>query len=364
MIVKRFLGYSAPTTCFRHTGSDIAFLVNGRPLYERYDVMYKGETIGETTLRHGLFSVSSGLGKTYITTYIPASALAGANRNHFYSQLERDKYLEMAAVAYAQEARFNIPGIDDFVGADVWLLGKTEAPPLGPLFLGFDLSETTDFTVLALYWPETGRLDFRVYTVEKDIKMRAEKDNIPYDDLPAGQLHIAGKRIIDYCEVGADLKLLNYEHDVRGIACDPHKIKVLQDKMEEAGIDLANFPPFINISQTLVGMTGGLEEFERQMKEGHIKHNNSLLLKRSLSAAKVFVDGTPNRKFMKRQSSGRIDAAVAASMAIGLAHDRLSPKQDKDEWGRASESATQKEDHPSLASSKSPKASGIWVLEL
>ena len=248
----------------------------------------------------------------------------------------------------AQEARFSkaklrvfkyhqlnipaTPGIDDFVGADVWLLGKTEAPPLGPLFLGLDLSETTDLTVLALYWPETGRLDFRVYTVEKDIKMRAEQDNIPYDDLPAGQLHIAGQRIIDYSEVGADLKLLNYEHDVRGIACDPHKIKVLQDKMEEAGIDLANFPPFINISQTIVGMTGGLEEFERQMKEGHIKHNNSVLLQRSLSAAKVYTDGNLNRKFMKNQTHGkRIDAAVAASMAVGLAHDRLSPKRDKDE---------------------------------
>ena len=103
MIVKESFDFSAPTICFHHKESGILFSVNGRPLYERYDVMYKEETIGETTLRHGLFSVSSGSGKTYIATYIPESVLARGNNNHFTSQFERGRYLEMAARAYVKD---------------------------------------------------------------------------------------------------------------------------------------------------------------------------------------------------------------------------------------------------------------------
>ena len=104
MIVRESFSSPSPTTSFRHTESDIVFLMNGNSLYERYDVMYKGKTIGETSLRRGLFSVSPGLDKPYIATYIPGSGDVRENKNnYFYSQFEREKYLEMAAVAYVKD---------------------------------------------------------------------------------------------------------------------------------------------------------------------------------------------------------------------------------------------------------------------
>ena len=264
----------------------------------------------------------------------------------------------------AEEARYNkkrlasfkhlqlnipaTPGIEDFIGAEAWKLGNDSAPAEGPCYLGLDLSQTTDLTALCMYWPETGRIDFIIYTVKNGLSEREGTDNIPYSELPPGQLRIVGNRIINYAEVAADLKMLAGEFDVQGLAADPWKIKVLMDTMEEGGMEFANweddegteeivgneFPPITQVRQNIEGMTGAIDELDRRLRNGQIKHGNSLLLQRSLSSAKVFVDGNLNRKFMKSQSSGRIDPAVAAAMAIGLAHDRLRTLSDKEQQRR------------------------------
>lgn len=251
----------------------------------------------------------------------------------------------------------NIPssaGIEEFIGAEAWQLGTAEGGIEGPLYIGLDLSQTIDLTCMALYWPDSGRLDFRIYTITTpSLKERSVTDNIPYEDLPPGQLKIAGKYIIDYKEVAADLKMYNEQYDLQGVAADPWKLKVLKAEMEEGGMDLYNyetadgmdealeadneedveidsFPAITTVRQDITGMSGAIDELDKQFRTGHIKHNNSILLQRCMSAIKVYVDGNLNRKFMKNKSYGRIDPMVAAAMAIGMAHDRLVDTRDKD----------------------------------
>lgn len=245
---------------------------------------------------------------------------------------------KLAALKHLQLNMPASPGIEEFIGADAWMLGASEAPAEGPCWAGLDLSQTTDLTALALYWPQTGRIDFRIYTVKTPpLDERAGTDNIPYLDLPPGQLHVVGNRIIDYHEVAADLKMLSEQYDVRQIAADPWKLKALTETLEEGGVHpgRGGFPPIVTVKQDIAGLSGAIDEMDRRLRTGQIKHNNSVLFQRSLSAAKVYTDGNLNRKFIKSKSFGRIDPVVAAAMAIGAGHDRLTLASKTDMRGEA-----------------------------
>jgi terminase large subunit-like protein len=61
------------------------------------------------------------------------------------------------------------------------------------------------------------------------------------------------------------------------------------------------------------------EVMEQVLREGEIAHGNHPVLAMCFMNATVVTDDAGNRKLSKEKSSGRIDAAVALAMAVGVA---------------------------------------------
>ena len=66
-------------------------------------------------------------------------------------------------------------------------------------------------------------------------------------------------------------------------------------------------------------MAPALDFTERLIETGKLLHGRHPLLSMCALNAKAEVDAAGNRKLSKRKSTGRIDALVALTMALGIA---------------------------------------------
>ena len=64
-------------------------------------------------------------------------------------------------------------------------------------------------------------------------------------------------------------------------------------------------------------MAPSLNEFERVIFEGLLRHGNNPLLTWAIANCRTESDPAGNRKLSKQKSTGRIDPAISLAMAIG-----------------------------------------------
>lgn len=208
-----------------------------------------------------------------------------------------------------------------FLTANVWALGD------GPVdedllyggravYGGLDLSARTDLSALIMAVEDDEgviHLIPRIWTPEDTLNDRALRDRAPYrvwadhDFL----IPVPGKAL-DYDFLAADIGDLSSKIEFARIAYDRWRIDVFRQSLARMGV-LATLVPF---GQGFKDMSPAIEIFEELAITGKLRHGGHPVLRWCISNAIIEKDAAANRKLTKAKSFGRIDAAVAAIMAV------------------------------------------------
>jgi phage terminase large subunit-like protein len=97
----------------------------------------------------------------------------------------------------------------------------------------------------------------------------------------------------------------------------------LQQILSDEGITL----PLAPFGQGFKDMGPAVQAMEARVLNGRLVHPNNPVLTWAVSNVTLEVDAAGNRKPSKRRSTERIDPAVAACMAIGIASQEPAPRK-------------------------------------
>lgn len=221
---------------------------------------------------------------------------------------------------FCQWVEAETPGI----GRDVWLAGEDQIDPrllLGRrCHAGLDLSSTTDLTALVLEFEPTPedpvyRLLPTFWLPAEGLHEKADNDRVPYLVWrDAGYLQTTPGKAISKKFVAERMAEIASLYDLQSIGYDRWRIADLQQLLEDEGISL---PPLAPFGQGFKDMSPALDEFERRLLNGILKHNGNPVM--TWCAANVVYSSDPagNRKVAKDKATGRVDGIVAAIMAVG-----------------------------------------------
>lgn len=181
---------------------------------------------------------------------------------------------------------------------------------------GLDLSSASDLTGLALYFPDTGHLLAWGFLPDAQLEQKERTDRAPYALWrDAGHIITTPGRAISKSFVAAKLREIAEAYTLEAVAYDRWRIKDLEVILDAEGINL----PLVEAGQGFKDMGPSVEEFERLVLTGTLRHGGNPLLKWSLGNVAITTDPSGARKPAKDRSIARIDPLVAAIMAIGQA---------------------------------------------
>jgi phage terminase large subunit-like protein len=184
-------------------------------------------------------------------------------------------------------------------------------------YVGLDLSSTTDLTAAVCLFPPSDRhADWRHVTYawipEASMKERSAKDHVPYDKwVREKYLNATPGNVVDYGLVATELTAIEQRFKVVNYFSDPWRLEYLRQLLPDAIQS-----KFVEIPQTMAGMSCGMTEVERMMRTGELTHARDPLSRWSFGNVRVAVDGNSNQKPVKNKSIERIDPTVAMINAM------------------------------------------------
>lgn len=196
----------------------------------------------------------------------------------------------------------------------------------GRCYVGLDLSTTTDITAAVLLFPPGlhgggWRFFKRAWIPEENMKERCSRDHVPYDAWARdGFLTATPGDVVDYGVVAKALVDMAQCYDVQYFCADPWRLEYLKQLVPEWVQD-----KFVEIPQTMAGMSCGMQELDRMFRAREISHPVDPLGRWAFGNTVVAVDGNGNTKPMRNRSMERIDPTVALINAMAGAI-RLEPR--------------------------------------
>lgn len=193
-----------------------------------------------------------------------------------------------------------------------------------PVHLGIDLSQRTDLTavVAAVQDPATDKVHIKpfVFTPNIGLEERARIDRAPYPLWQKqGKLFALHGRVIEYAQVVEYCAREMKGWNISTVAFDRWRIDLFKLEAERQGFgEYAEWKP---VGQGFKDMSPRLEYFEELALNANLCHGGHPLLNLAASAAIAVLDAAKNRKLEKSKSTARIDALVAAVMAVGCIAD-------------------------------------------
>ena len=183
-------------------------------------------------------------------------------------------------------------------------------------YLGLDLSATTDLTALVAFFPDSGDVRAWFWAPRDGLEDAERRDHVPYQLWALqGFLEATPGRAIDKRFVVHRLGEIVQDFDVQALAFDRWKMDEVQRYMADEGVKLAMQP----WGQGFKDMSPAIDALETAILQGTLRHPSHPVLDWCLSNAVTMTDPAGNRKLVKDKSRGRIDGAVALSMAVGVA---------------------------------------------
>ena len=213
--------------------------------------------------------------------------------------------------------------------ADVWESIEGEAAREGEYVLGLDLGQSTAQSAAAAWWPKTGRLEgFAVFPQSPNLATRATNDG-------AGGLYAECHRRGELLVMGdmtSDVKaLLSEALDRWGTPA-----AIVADRFKKAELiqhlNAIDFPTADLILRGM-GFKDGAEDvraFQLAALDGHLTPIKSLLLRASLSEARIIGDVSGNFKLAKGSEGTRRARAkddIVAAMILCVAVGRRGSEQ-------------------------------------
>lgn len=184
-------------------------------------------------------------------------------------------------------------------------------------YIGIDLSSTIDLSAaVPLFPPQRGFEDWRMlieaFVPQDNIAERVRRDHVPYDQwVEDSYLNATPGDVVDYASIVAKIEEFEREYDVRYYCADKWHLEILRQLLPRAVQQ-----KFIEIPQTMAGMTAGMKELERVFRSKQITHEEQPLGRWSFGNVIVATDGNENIKPMKDRSLERIDPTVALINAM------------------------------------------------
>jgi phage terminase large subunit-like protein len=184
-------------------------------------------------------------------------------------------------------------------------------------YVGLDLSSTTDLTAAVCVFPpserHTGwRAVTHAWAPQANMRERETKDHVPYEKWArAGYLNATPGDVVDYGLVAEALQGIDRRYEVVHFFSDPWRLEYLRQLLPE---EIQG--KFVEIPQTMAGMSCGMGEIERMLRAGELTHNRNPVARWCFGNVRVAVDGNGNMKPMKNKSVERIDTAVALINAM------------------------------------------------
>ncbi|SIO36630.1 Phage terminase-like protein, large subunit, contains N-terminal HTH domain [Rhodovulum sp. ES.010] len=213
-------------------------------------------------------------------------------------------------------------GAQGWIARDVWDRGGQPfdlAMLRGrPAWAALDLSNTTDTTAIVVAVPVDGLIHLVCYTFlpegPKGFIARAQTENrefVAWRDGGWLEVHRGGS--IDEDAIVERIAWIAEYFDLRELAYDRWGMRSIVKAL------VARKIPLVEHGQGYASMSAPMKEFERRVMNGRLRHGGNPVL--AWAVGNVFRDEDPaeNIKPNKRRSTGRIDPAVAAIMAVGRA---------------------------------------------
>jgi phage terminase large subunit-like protein len=215
-----------------------------------------------------------------------------------------------------------------FISRSVWsACGGPVAPKFdGPVYGGLDLSSVNDLTAKVYVSPVGGLWHVKpTFWLPGDgLAEKSRNDRVPYDVwAQQGHLRTTPGKTVDYEFVAATLWRDCQDMDVRKIAFDRWNWKHLKPWLLKAGFSEDQLEGdaaiFEQMGQGYQSMSPALRDLEADILDEKIVHGNHPVLTMCMANAVVTSDPAGNRKLDKAKATGRIDGAVALTMARAVA---------------------------------------------
>lgn len=215
-------------------------------------------------------------------------------------------------------------GAQSWIAPDVWDHGMASAP-FDPAMLfgrkawvGLDLSNKIDTTAIVVAVPVDGLIYLITYTFlpegPKGFIQRAQTEKREYVGWrDQGWLEIHKGGTIDEDQIANRLEWIRKNFDLQEVAYDPWGMKYLADKLDKRRF------PMVEHRQGYASMSNPMKRFEEKVAQNKIRHGGNPVLGWQVGNVHRDEDAAENVKPNKKKSTGRIDAAVAAIMALGRA---------------------------------------------
>lgn len=211
--------------------------------------------------------------------------------------------------------------VSPFISRGVWLVNSGEVDESAfyenPVFVGLDLSAKTDLTAMVMIAHKDGKWHVKptVWTPEKGLRERAKRDRAPYDIwADQGLLRTIPGASIDYEVVAKEIAEILEDCNVQAVAFDRWRFDLLKKEFDEIGVEL----PLLPYGQGFKDMAPALDSLETMLLNEQMAHGAHPVLTMCMANARVETDAAGNRKLNKAKATGRIDAAVALAMAVGV----------------------------------------------
>lgn len=179
---------------------------------------------------------------------------------------------------------------------------------------GIDLSKTTDFTALTLYFMlENGKRYAKhfFYIPEAQIANRMRTDTYLIKKwIKDGYIKATAGEVVDYSFMLEDLKKCALKYNIQEIAYDRNLSSLIIGQLSD------NFN-MIDFNQSMVYMSEPSKSWEKAICEGKIIDNNPVM-RWMVSCATIKTDANDNIKVVKpefRKTSKRIDGVITSIMA-------------------------------------------------
>lgn len=193
---------------------------------------------------------------------------------------------------------------------------------------GLDLSSTTALTSLVLLFEPTEtdpkwRQKSWFWLPADNLAQRSREDNVRYDLWRAGGwLDTTPGAAVNKLYVLAKIVSCMERYQIVSIGYDRWRIEDLKSMADNEGVKL----PLEPFGQGFQSMSPALDEYERLIIAGDLKHDCNPIMTWNAMSAVADTDAAGNRKPTKEKSNGRIDGFVAAVMAAGRKPREVEPQ--------------------------------------
>lgn len=237
--------------------------------------------------------------------------------------------------------------IPSVVSAADWRACQDEGAELREgegIYLGLDLSATTDLTALTAVSAEDGeRIDAWFWKPRELLALHETRDRAPYERwVHEGHLIAAPGRDIDYDLIALHIADLASTYDILGIAFDRWRMATLMKCFARLSIPTyyegaedgdTDGIRFVEWGQGYKDMAPAVDALDKAIASRSLAHRGHPVLTWCFSNAVATTDPAGNRKLDKSKTRFRIDGAVSTVMALGLkARDMLDEDEDLDAW--------------------------------